>query len=271
VADSDVDDQIGRNVAIHDRIARKYDKRHGEIFNDVEQARLAVLLARAKSAVRTGAHRIRALDFGCGSGNLTGQLLDLGAEVTAADVSREFLGLVVDSYAGRPLSTFLLNGENLEGVADASFDLVATYSVLHHIPDYLAALGELARVCRPGGVLVIDHERNEAYWRRDPIYAEFLDRALKFDWRKYLRPANYFHRLWRLWDPRHATEGDIHVWPDDHIEWPRIKETLAAAGFDIVAEEDYLLFRRLYRREAFEDFAGRCTDTKAMIFRKCAA
>jgi ubiquinone/menaquinone biosynthesis C-methylase UbiE len=37
--------------------------------------------------------------------------------------------------------------------ADASFDLCVTYNGLHCLPDPRAALGELARVLRPGGTL----------------------------------------------------------------------------------------------------------------------
>ena len=90
----------------------------------------------------------------------------------------------------------------------------------------------------------------------------------RFDWRKYLAPSNYVHRIRRLFNPRYSNEGDIHVWPDDHIEWSRIKTLLAGLGFEIVAEEDYLLCRSLYRPEIYADYESRCSDTKAMMFRR---
>jgi 2-polyprenyl-3-methyl-5-hydroxy-6-metoxy-1,4-benzoquinol methylase len=258
--------QIERNVAIHDKLARKYDALHGEIFNNVEQLRLYSALEKARDAVRTGADPVEALDFGCGSGNLTRHLLSLGVNVTAADVSQGFLDLVRSRYA--QAKTLLMNGNDLSNIADESFDLIATYSVLHHIPDYLAAVSELARVCRTGGVIMIDHEQNEAFWRGPPVYAEFQKAALRVDWRKYLTPSNYIHRVRRLFNPRHSNEGDIHVWPDDHIEWDKITGLLADYGFEVILEEDYLLFRRLYRPEVYAEYAGRCSDTKLMIFRK---
>ena len=258
--------QIARNVAVHDRIARKYDRLHGEIFNEVEQARLAATLERARDCIATGANPPRALDLGCGSGNLTRHLLALGFAVTAADVSPGFLDLVRSRYPN--VETLPMNGRDLSNVANDSFDLVATYSVLHHIPDYLAAVREMARVTMVGGVVVIDHEHNERFWSGDPLYSEFRARALRFDWRKYLDPMNYMHRLRRVFDPRHSNEGDIHVWPDDHIEWAKIRQVMTDAGFDIAFEDDYLLCWSLYRREVYERYAGRCSDTKAMAFRK---
>jgi hypothetical protein len=120
-------------------------------------------------------------------------------------------------------------------------------------------------------VIVLDHEATEEYWKGDPVYAAFRKAALRFDWGKYLTPSNYLHRIRRIFDPRYSNEGDIHVWPDDHIEWSKIKDLLARLGFEVVLEEDYLLNRSLYRPEVYERYRGRCTDTKVMIFRKCAA
>ena len=260
--------QVARNIAIHDRIARRYEKIHGEIFNPVEQARLTKALARARDAIETKEGPRRALDFGCGSGNLTRRLLDLGFGVTAADVSPGCLQFVERRFGGQLLSTKRMNGRDLSEIDDASFDLVATYSVLHHVPDYLAAVDELARVCKLGGVVFIDHEPSEDFWQGRPLYAEFRKAAQRFDWRKYLTPSNYIHRVRRVFDPRHSNEGDIHVWPDDHVEWVKIKSIMAQRGFEIIEEENYLLYRRIYRREVYDRYADICSDTKVMIFRK---
>jgi len=263
------DAQIARNVSVHDRLARQYDAIHGEIFNAVEQARLRDVLTRARDSVRTGREPLQALDFGCGSGNLTRHLLALSMTVTAADVSRGFLDLVASRYP--EVTSHWMEGGSTAGLPDAGFDLIATYSVLHHVPDYLAACAELARLCRPSGVVVIDHEPSEGFWLGDPLYAQFRKEALKTDWRKFLTPANYWHRLRRLFNPRHSNEGDIHVWPDDHIEWPRIKALMTSLGFETVIEQDYLLDHKLYRPEIYRAYAGRVSDTRIMAFRKTCA
>lgn len=265
---SHVATNIDRNIAIHDRIAHKYEKMHGEIFNSIEQLRLRQLLERALSEVRTGRPIPSALDMGCGSGNLTGHLLEIGAEVTAADVSAGFLHLVDKRYFGRAMKTHQLNGRDMSELADESFDLVATYSVLHHIPEYLGACAEMARVCRRGGVVVVDHEASPNVWQADPLLEQFRREATPFDWGKYTKAANYLHRLWRLFDPKHSNEGDIHVWPDDHIDWDQITEVMTEGGLKPVLKEDYLLFRKLYRQEVYDRYKARCADMRVMIFRR---
>jgi ubiquinone/menaquinone biosynthesis C-methylase UbiE len=262
---------LKRNVAVHNRLARKYERIHGEIFNEIEQGRLRFLLRGALIEVRTGNKPVEALDMGCGSGNLTNHLLHLGAEVTAADVASGFLELVRSRNPERPLKTHLLNGRDLGGLRDQSFDLVATYSVLHHIPDYLAACAEMARVCRTGGVIVIDHEASPNIWRDDDVLSQFRREASRIDWRKYTRPSNYVHRVRRLFDGKYSNEGDIHVWPDDHIEWGSIVEVMQRCGCDPIVQEDYLLYRKLYRPDVYRRFIGRCADTRAMIFRRRGA
>lgn len=262
------DSQIARNAAVHDRLVRRYEKVHGEIFNAIEQQRLRGLLERAVHCLGSISSPPVALDVGCGSGNLTGHLLDLGLVVTAADVAARFLDLVSARYAGGALNTCRLNGKDLSELGDESFDFVATYSVLHHIPDYLRACAELARVCRLGGVVLIDHEASPNVWRGDLLLEAFRREATRFDWRKYATPSNYLHRLRRVFDPRYSNEGDIHVWPDDHIEWEKIVEVMRKSGCEPVLEEDYLLYRQIYRAEVYDRYKCRCVDTRAMLFRR---
>lgn len=260
------DQQIAHNAAVHDRIAEKYDRHHVEIFNEREQTRLGQSLADAIAAVQSSGNPVTALDMGCGSGNLTRHLLALGCTVTSADVSPKFLQLVEGRFGGAQLRTSQLNGIDLSQFQDDSFDLVATYSVLHHIPDYLAAVREMGRVCRPGGIVYIDHELVEHVYRPESGYAEFRKRALKPDLGKWFQPINYYGKIRRLFDPKFANEGDIHVWPDDHIEWLQIRAALEA--FEPVIDTQYLLYNGRYRPAIYEEYAGRLTDMRVMALRK---
>ncbi len=260
--------QLESNIAIHDRVAGVYEARHGEIFNDIEQDRVRSALAHALALVHSNSATTTALDFGCGSGNLTRHLLELGAEVVACDVSPCFLELVSRNFDGYPVRTHRLNGKNLAEIPSESVDFAAAYSVLHHVPDYLAAVAELARVCRPGGIIYLDHEHPPSYWTPDPVYSQFVAEAQRLDWRKFLVLHNYFGKVRRLFNPRYANEGDIHVWPDDHIEWPQIEDVLRHAGCEVIHRDDYLLYQRIYRPDVYERYRDRCVDQRLLVARK---
>jgi 2-polyprenyl-3-methyl-5-hydroxy-6-metoxy-1,4-benzoquinol methylase len=103
------------------------------------------------------------LDVGCGSGIATQMLAEAGARVTAVDLT----DWAVETTRRR-LRAFGLEGdvrqEDAERLpfADASFDLVFSWGVIHHSSDMDRALAELVRVCRPGGelVLMVYHRRS---------------------------------------------------------------------------------------------------------------
>lgn len=268
VLKQDSQKQIDLNIQIHDKIAQQYEKVHGEIFNEIEQNRLSRDLKKAVELVQAGQQPLKALDYGCGSGNLTQHLLHFDLEVTAADVSAHFLKLVQHRYQTNKLSVLQLNGRDLSNIDSESFDFIALYSVLHHIPDYLSAVEELARVCKPGGVIYMDHENNPDYWLNKREYNEFIKKAKRFDVKKYLNFYNYIHKVRSLFNPRYSNEGDIHVWPDDHIEWSLIEDSLVSNGFEVVLTKDYLHYNRLYRMDVFRAYENRLSDMRVMAFRR---
>ena len=264
--------QIAANIRAHDRLAKKYERNHGEIYNSVEQSRLRNALAEAISLVDTESASKRVLDFGCGAGNLTQHIADLGCEVLASDVSAGCLSLVASRQYPTAVDTVLLNGVDLEGISDESVDAVATYSVLHHVPDYLGVLKEFMRVLKPGGIIYIDHELTEEYWRPGPTRLEFLEAitpSAGWGWQKYLKFDNY--KNWfmcKFVDPRYRPEGDIHVFADDHIEWDKVSEALRRAGAHIVEENKYLLFRAGYDLSVYERYAKQTSDMQCLVARK---
>jgi len=275
---------VAANIRGYRRTARRYERLHGEIFNEREQARLREALRRMidEIAPRTGSDAARVLDFGCGSGNVTQHLVELGARVVAADVSPEFLDLVRRRFSDSPVDTFELNGRDLAGVADGSVDAAVTYSVLHHIPDYLHAVEELCRVVRVGGTLLIDHEAAPREWVDDPALAEFRARVLEHDRAqpkplgRFLDPRHYRtlgrHHLIQLRRrfgiPRYWPEGDIHIWPDDHIEWDEIERVLRERGFESVAAEDYLLYREGTPDVLYERYRHLTADVRMLLARR---
>ncbi|HEY3498249.1 MAG TPA: class I SAM-dependent methyltransferase [Polyangiaceae bacterium] len=86
------------------------------------------------------------LEVGCGTGLILGRVAERAARAEGVDLSPGMLELA----RRRGLSVQEGSATALP-FADASFDLVYSFKVLAHVPEIERALGEMARVCRPGG------------------------------------------------------------------------------------------------------------------------
>lgn len=77
-------------------------------------------------------------------------------------------------------------------LADASVDLVCLNAALHHFPDPLACLAEIARVLRPGGYFALGFEPNRTHFASPRLagLSRQLDRGA---W--YLSPRENWRRL----------------------------------------------------------------------------
>lgn len=95
----------------------------------------------------------RALDVGCGPGALTGELVSrLGAEAVAAvDPSEPFVIAARERHPG--VDVRRAAAEKLP-FPDAEFDVALAQLVVHFVSDPIGSLREMARVTRPGGVVV---------------------------------------------------------------------------------------------------------------------
>jgi SAM-dependent methyltransferase len=97
----------------------------------------------------------RVLDVGCGSGSLTRQLGERGAEmVVGVDMS----GAIDEVFElTRDLANVHVVQANLLALPfkPGSFDIVWSCGVIHHTPDAARAFRALARQSRPGGILYV--------------------------------------------------------------------------------------------------------------------
>src|SRR3954447_23630208 len=124
-------------------------------------------LAKRVAYVRTHCPPGRGLDVGCGTGVLAGRLAAAGWEMTGVDPSQGMLDVLPQHAPG--VRAVCASGTDLPFPDDA-FDLVYCVAVMHHVAEpeaVRATLGEMVRVTRPGGrVLVWDHNPRNPYWKR---------------------------------------------------------------------------------------------------------
>jgi ubiquinone/menaquinone biosynthesis C-methylase UbiE len=91
------------------------------------------------------------LEVGCGTGLILERLARVARRAEGIDLSPGML----EKARARGLAVQQASATALP-YPDASFDLVVSFKVLAHVPDIAAALGEMARVCRPGGCVLAE-------------------------------------------------------------------------------------------------------------------
>jgi SAM-dependent methyltransferase len=145
---------LAENKRLSGAEASVYDANHFEIFHPWEQRRLRCELRRFSVCDRV-------LDVGSGTGNVITKIP--GPTRVALDLSPEMLGRLRAKDPGVGLVVALADTLPFR---DAAFDLVVTYSTLHHLADW-SALAEMRRVVRSGGIVRLDHEEafQERGWR----------------------------------------------------------------------------------------------------------
>jgi SAM-dependent methyltransferase len=132
---------------------------------------------------------MRLLDVGCGPGSITRGLAERlpRGEVVGVDLSRETLETARREAAARGVTNLRYEEASVYALpfADGSFDVAYAHQVFQHLREREAALRELLRVVRPGGLVAVRDVDwgTVAYWPPDP----WIDRYIDMHMRTWLR------------------------------------------------------------------------------------
>lgn len=100
----------------------------------------------------------KVLDLGCGKGYMTLSFLEMGAYVTAIDISPKSVELVKKNAAdigkNDNLTAIVMDAHSLE-LDNEIFDIVIADGILHHLTNLSQALNEIKRVLKPDGYAII--------------------------------------------------------------------------------------------------------------------
>ena len=94
----------------------------------------------------------RVLEVGCGSGVFLRAAADRGARVVGLDAAETLIEL---ARARVPEAELVVGDMQFLPYGDGVFDLVAGFNSFFFAADMVAALGEAARVAKPGAAVVI--------------------------------------------------------------------------------------------------------------------
>jgi len=135
--------------------AQRFWTRYFTVYDTLNQSRPYQAMLGRQLALLAPVPGERALDAGTGSGNFAAALVGAGARVIGIDFCEPAFDL---ARAKAPSATFEF-GDLTQSLRyeTGSFDLVACSAVLHVLSraEQISAMGEMARVLRPGGRLIV--------------------------------------------------------------------------------------------------------------------
>jgi ubiquinone/menaquinone biosynthesis C-methylase UbiE len=173
---------------------------------------------------------MRLLDVGCGPGSITRGLAQRLApgEVVGLDLSRETLAAARQDAAARGLTNLTYAEGSVYELPfpDQSFDAVYAHQVSQHLREPAAALREMLRVLRPGGLVGIRDVDwgTVSYWPVDPWIDRFIEVHFK-TWYKNGGEPRMGRQLRALFNAAAVTDVEVTaaVWcystPEEATDW----------------------------------------------------
>jgi SAM-dependent methyltransferase len=96
------------------------------------------------------------LDVGCGNAVLLYQLRQRFSRLVGLEYSGHRLDQAKLNMVGLPFTAVQGSAESMPSIPDNSIECIITADTIEHIPDVFAAAGELFRVLKPGGRMVMN-------------------------------------------------------------------------------------------------------------------
>ena len=200
-------------AAMFDDVAARYD-----LTNDLlalgQTRRWRAQVTRAVGALPGD----RVLDLAAGTGTSSEPIARGGAFVVACDFS---LGMLEVGRRRNPRLSFVAGDGLALPFADESFDAVTISFGLRNVADRLAGLGELRRVTRPGGRIVVCEFSHPTWAPFREVYTRYLMGALPAVARRTSSNPDAYEYL----------AESIRSWPDQQA----LAKDMTAAGWQQVA------------------------------------
>lgn len=173
------------------------------------------------------------LEVGCGTGQMSVFLARADRLVIGADLTRASLALGREASLRHDVAgvRFVETDLRKPGLREGAFDVVYSSGVLHHTPDPRASFASIARLAKPGGIVIVG--LYNTYARIPHRLRRALSRITGFRWFPFdpvlrdrsAEPAR--HEAWLRDQYQHPLEhrhsvGDVQGWfRDNEVEYLR--------------------------------------------------
>ncbi len=132
----------------------------------------------------------RVLDVGCGGGILAEAMAAKGATVTGIDLAEKALKVAMlhRLETSSPVEYRLVAAEAIAAEMPGAFDVVTCMEMLEHVPDPASTVQAVARLAKPGGLVVCSTiNRNPKSFLFAIVGAEYVLRMLPRGTHEYAR------------------------------------------------------------------------------------
>lgn len=172
-------------------VRQQYDR-----MADIYDQRWSTYIAKTLSFLKTWAQispQATVLDIGCGTGEFERLVLSEHPtqQIIGVDISQNMLAIAQQKCHAYPNVSFHLSSATALPFANHSFDVVVCANAFHYFDDPHTALGEVKRVLKSNGTVVI------LDWCKDYFLCRVCDFVLKFVDPAYKQcyTQDEFHRL----------------------------------------------------------------------------
>jgi ubiquinone/menaquinone biosynthesis C-methylase UbiE len=215
-------------------LATEYDKWHTNVFeSDPEHADESSPWHQIILEFLPPVRDKRILEIACGRGGFSRLLGSRGASVCGADFSESAISIAKEKLLRDPALADQVNyvqadAQNLPFEA-GSFDIVISCETIEHVPDPRAAVREMYRVCKPGGMLYLTTPNYLNFMGLYLIYAAVRHPGLKSSQpldERFLFPQIRRFIIGAGWKIV-RTDGTVYQFPfipgRDPVQFPRLE------------------------------------------------
>lgn len=148
-------------MAVFDQYASQYDEWYSEKkgkFVDEVETKLLFQMIEIKEGMKI-------LDVGCGTGNFSMKLAEMGCRVTGIDISEEMLSIARKKVAEKGLDIKFINMDiNDLKFEENEFDAAVSMAAFEFIEDGRTALESLQKIVKKDGLVAIGTISSDSEW-----------------------------------------------------------------------------------------------------------